>query len=107
SARAGRYTDSTSEGGPMDDGYTRIHALLGSLPGAVEDTPFGPDARVFKVGGKMCAILSHDQPYVSISLKVEPLEGEALRQSWAAISPGYHLNKRHWITATLDGTLPD
>jgi predicted DNA-binding protein (MmcQ/YjbR family) len=91
----------------MDDGYTRVHAQLSRLPGAVEDTPFGPEARVFKVGGKMYAILSRGQQVATVSLKVDPLEGEALRQTWAAITPGYHLNKRHWITASLDGTLPD
>jgi predicted DNA-binding protein (MmcQ/YjbR family) len=91
----------------MDDGYTRIHARLGRMPGAVEDTPFGPEARVFKVGGKMYAILSRGQRHGDLSLKVDPLEGEVLRQTWAAITPGYHLNKRHWITLSLDGTLPD
>jgi predicted DNA-binding protein (MmcQ/YjbR family) len=91
----------------MDDGYTRVHAQLSRLPGAVEDTPFGPDARVFKVGGKMYAILSRGQQHGDVSLKVDPLAGEALRHTWAAITPGYHLNKRHWITASLDGTLPD
>lgn len=91
----------------MDDTHPRVHALLAGLPGAVEDTPFGPDALVFKVGGKMYALLSPERRPVTLSLKVDPLEGEALRQTWAAISPGYHLNKRHWITVTLDGTLPD
>jgi predicted DNA-binding protein (MmcQ/YjbR family) len=95
------------EGRQMDDGYTRAHARLSRLPGAVEDTPFGPDALVFKVGGKMYAILSRGEHAATISLKVDPLEGEALRQTWASITPGYHLNKRHWITASLDGTLPD
>src|ERR671925_164592 len=90
----------------MDDPYLQVHALLSSLPGTVEETPFGPDARVFKVGGKLYAILSADQRSATVSLKVDPLEGEALRQTWAAITPGYHLNKRHWITVLLDGTLP-
>jgi len=87
--------------------YARVQSLLSGLPGTVEETPFGPGARVFKVGGKMYAILSAGEQPASVSLKVDPLEGEALRQTWAAISPGYHLNKRHWITVTLDGTLPD
>jgi predicted DNA-binding protein (MmcQ/YjbR family) len=91
----------------MDNLYAQVHALLSSLPGAVEETPFGPDARVFKVGGKMYAILAIDAQPRSVSLKVDPLEGEALRQTWAAVTPGYHLNKRHWITVRLDGTLPD
>ncbi|HUG15891.1 MAG TPA: MmcQ/YjbR family DNA-binding protein [Thermomicrobiales bacterium] len=92
---------------PQDAVYARVHATLLSLPGAVAETPFGPDSLVFKVGGKMYAILYYDQRYVNLSLKVDPVEGEALRETWAAILPGYHLNKRHWITAILDGTLPD
>lgn len=90
-----------------DHVYARVHDVLLSLPGAVAETPFGPDSLAFKVGGKMYAILYHDQRHVNISLKVDPVEGEALRETWAAIIPGYHLNKRHWITAILDGTLPD
>lgn len=94
-------------GNELDTTYRQVQTLLRGLPGAVEDTPFGPDALVFKVGGKMYAILSVDEQPASVSLKVDPLEGEALRQTWAAITPGYHLNKRHWITVALDGTLPD
>jgi predicted DNA-binding protein (MmcQ/YjbR family) len=89
------------------DVYQRVHRVLLGMPGAVAETPFGPDSLVFKVGGKMFAILYHDQDYVNVSLKVDPVEGELLRETWAAIIPGYHLNKRHWITAILDGTLPD
>lgn len=91
----------------MDEQHLQVQALLCNLPGAVEDRPFGPDARVFKVAGKMYAILSDDRQPARVSLKVDPLEGEALRQTWAAITPGYHLNKRHWITVVLDGTLPN
>ena len=92
---------------PQDVVYRRVHAELLSLPGAVAETPFGPDSLVFKVSGKMYAILYMDGQYVNVSLKVDPMEAELLRETWAAIIPGYHLNKRHWITAILDGTLPD
>jgi len=78
-----------------------------SLPGAIDDRPFGPEPLVAKVGGKMFALLSAGLPHASVSLKIDPVEGEALRETWPAIIPGYHLNKRHWITVALDGTIPD
>lgn len=87
--------------------YTRVHTVLLGLPGAVAENPFGPDTLVFKVSGKMYALLYSDNGIVNLSLKVDPVESELLRETWAAIIPGYHLNKRHWITAILDGSLPD
>jgi predicted DNA-binding protein (MmcQ/YjbR family) len=74
-----------------------------ALPGASEEYPFGPEATVFKVGGKMFAILSGD----GISLKCDPALAIVLREQWPAVSPGYHLNKRHWNTVRLDGSVPD
>jgi predicted DNA-binding protein (MmcQ/YjbR family) len=76
------------------------------LPGAVETFPFSPGVSVFKVGGKMFALLGRDGPPFALSLKCEPALAEALRDAHAAIAPGYHLNKRHWNTLTLDGSLP-
>jgi predicted DNA-binding protein (MmcQ/YjbR family) len=88
------------------DVLEQIRALLLAKPGAEETYPFDPVTLVVKVGGKMFALLSlTDQP-VQLSLKCEPTRGEGLRDVHPAIRPGYHLNKRHWITLTLDGTLP-
>jgi predicted DNA-binding protein (MmcQ/YjbR family) len=75
--------------------------------GAREEFPFGPEVSVFKVGGKMFALSMLGAEPLRVSLKCEPEIGEALRASHPAIVPGYHLNKRHWITVTLDGSLPD
>jgi predicted DNA-binding protein (MmcQ/YjbR family) len=72
-------------------------------PGATEEYPFGPEALVAKVGGKMFLLLGES----SVSLKADPHEAEQLRADHPAIQPGYHLNKRHWITVTLDGSVPD
>jgi predicted DNA-binding protein (MmcQ/YjbR family) len=91
----------------MNETYNRVRARLLSLPGAADDRPFGPEPLVAKVGGKMFALLSHGDAHATVSLKVDPLEGEALRSTWSSIQPGYHLNKRHWVTVTLDGSLPD
>ena len=75
--------------------------------GAVEDFPFGPESSVFKVAGKMFAISALDRTPLEVSVKCEPELAVQLRASYAAIRPGYHLNKRHWNTVTLDGSLPE
>ena len=76
-------------------------------PGATEGFPFGPNTSVFKVAGKMFALSALRGRPLKVSLKCEPELAEALRLSYPAIQPGYHLNKRHWNTVTLDGSLPD
>ena len=74
-------------------------------PGAVEDYPFGDEAAVFKVAGKMFAILVETEP-CRLTLKCDPYLAEALRERFAAVRPGYHTNKRHWNTIDLDGSVP-
>jgi predicted DNA-binding protein (MmcQ/YjbR family) len=76
-------------------------------PGAVEDFPFGEQVSVFKVAGKMFALSDLDGIPLDVSLKCDPDLADALRSAHAAIRPGYHLNKRHWNTVTLDGSLGD
>ena len=75
--------------------------------GAVEEFPFGPETSVFKVAGKMFALGALDRDPLKISLKCEPALAEDLRASYAAVDPGYHLNKRHWNTVALGGDVPD
>jgi predicted DNA-binding protein (MmcQ/YjbR family) len=75
--------------------------------GAEETFPFGPENSVFKVAGKVFALSRLDGDPLRISLKCEPALAEQLRVSHAAIIPGYHLNKRHWNTVILDGSLAD
>ena len=89
----------------MDAGDLRSVCL--TMPGAVEEYPFGPTASVFKVGGKIFAIASLAAAPLTVSLKCEPEIGELLRAGHDAIAPGYHLNKRHWITVTLGEDAPD
>lgn len=83
----------------------RTHLL--AYPGAVEDYPFDPVTLVVKVGGKMFALVGVDEEPLRLNLKVVPEQGEVLRQLSPAILPGYHMNKRHWITVVLDGDLDD
>ena len=75
--------------------------------GAVEEFPFGPETSVFKVAGKLFALSALDRDPLAVSVKCEPELAEQLRNTYPAIRPGYHLNKRHWNTVTIDGDLPD
>jgi predicted DNA-binding protein (MmcQ/YjbR family) len=75
--------------------------------GAIEDSPFGPEHSVFKVAGKIFALSALGRMPLEVSVKCEPEIAIDLRTSYTAIRPGYHLNKRHWNTITLDGSLPD
>ncbi len=76
-------------------------------PGAIEDFPFGPETSVFKVAGKLFALSALDREPLAVSAKCEPELAAQLRHTYPEIRPGYHLNKRHWNTIALDGSLPD
>ena len=89
----------------MDQHELKAQCL--ALPGAVEEFPFGDEVSVFKVGGKMFALSGLDGEPLQLSVKCEPDLAVQLRATYPAITPGYHLNKRHWNTITLDGSLPD
>jgi len=84
-----------------------LKAACLALPGAVEDFPFGDEVSVFKVAGKMFALSDLGADPLQLSIKCEPELAAQLRATYPAIGPGYHLNKRHWNTVTLDGSLPD
>jgi predicted DNA-binding protein (MmcQ/YjbR family) len=84
-----------------------LRACCLAMPGATEEYPFGDQPSVFKVGGKIFAISTLTSRPLEVSLKCEPELADALRRTHDSIRPGYHLNKRHWNTLTLDGSLPD
>jgi predicted DNA-binding protein (MmcQ/YjbR family) len=84
-----------------------LRACCLNRSGATEERPFGPETSVFKVAGKIFALSALDRTPLQISLKCEPDLAEQLRAGYPAVRPGYHLNKRHWNTVTLDGSLPD
>jgi predicted DNA-binding protein (MmcQ/YjbR family) len=84
-----------------------LRRLCLGFPGVVEEFPFSPGVSVFKVAGKMFALSSLKDRPLQVSLKCEPELAAQLRLTHDAINPGYHLNKRHWNTVTLDGSLPD
>ena len=88
--------------------WEQLRAYCLSLPGATETFPFEPTVSVFKAANlKMFAITAQSSDPIEISVKCDPEIGEALRASHRSIVPGYHLNKRHWITITLGGDVPD
>lgn len=76
-------------------------------PGAKEDSPFGPDHIVFKVQGKMFALLALDEVPTRVNLKCDPDLALELRDRYEQVEPGYHMNKKHWNTVVLDGVIPD
>jgi predicted DNA-binding protein (MmcQ/YjbR family) len=84
-----------------------LRDLCLTFQGTEETFPFGFETSVFKVAGKMFALSRLESEPLSVSLKCEPQLAEQLRAAHPCITPGYHLNKRHWNTVLLDGTLPE
>jgi len=75
-----------------------------SLPAVTEELPFGPDTLVYKVAGKMFA-LTDINTFESINLKCDPDLAVELRERYPAVLPGYHMNKKHWNTVLMDGSI--
>ena len=86
--------------------FEQIHAYLLSEPGAIEDHPFGPEVPVYKIGNKMFAYSSPTNVPPSITIKLDPLLGQMLRSTYEAVQAGYHMNKDHWNTIALNGSIP-
>ncbi|WP_460523514.1 MmcQ/YjbR family DNA-binding protein [Flindersiella endophytica] len=84
-----------------------VFRVCAGLPNAVEDYPFGDGVAVFKVGGRMFALLPLEGDPASVNLKCEPELALELRARFPAVTPGYHQNKRHWNTVVLDGSIED
>jgi len=77
-----------------------------SRKGATESFPFGEDTLVFKANDKIFALVNLDGE-LSINLKCDPVLALELRERYTAVTPGYHMNKKHWNTVMLDGSVPD
>jgi predicted DNA-binding protein (MmcQ/YjbR family) len=84
-----------------------LHGLCLAFPGAWEDFPFGEKTSVFKVASKMFALSQLRARPLEVSAKCSPEIAADLRATYPAVRAGYHLNKRHWNTITIDGSLPD
>jgi len=88
----------------MDIESLRDHCI--GLKGVEECFPFGEDTLVFKAGGKIFALVNLDGD-LSINLKCDPALALELRERHSSVIPGYHMNKKHWNTIYIDGTIPD
>jgi predicted DNA-binding protein (MmcQ/YjbR family) len=76
-----------------------------SKPGVEETFPFGPDTLVYKVSGKIFLITGLDEDRLSFNVKCNPGFAIELREQYSCVSPGYHMNKKHWNTIVVDGTV--
>ena len=76
-------------------------------PGATEDTPFGPEHLVFKVGGKMFSLLTLEEVPPAANLKCDPDRALELRDRYEQVRPGYHMNKKHWNTVEIASGIPE
>jgi predicted DNA-binding protein (MmcQ/YjbR family) len=92
---------------PSNQGRDQVIVACLGKAGAVEDYPFGDGAAVFKVAGKMFALVPLGDPPGSVSLKCDPHRAAWLRRQYTAVTAGYHLNKQHWNTIELDGSVPE
>ena len=81
-----------------------LRDTLLNYPAVTEEQPFGPDVIVYKVAGKMYALSQYEVP-LTVNLKCDPERALELRKQYDAVQPGYHMNKRHWNTVTLDESL--
>ena len=86
----------------MDIESIREYCLL--KKGVTETLPFNEDTPVYKVGGKMFLLMNLTPPF-SINIKCDPEKAVELRERYDAITPGWHMNKTHWNTVMLDGSL--
>lgn len=86
--------------------HERIRMLCLAQPAATEDQPFDSDSVVFRIGGKIFALLALDAFPPRLNLKCDPERAAELRERYAAVMPGYHMNKRHWNTVVCDGSVP-
>lgn len=88
----------------MDIDWIRNYCLAKKC---VEETfPFGPDVLVFKVMGKMFLLCSLNTAPLQLNIKCTPENIQEMRENYSAVLPGYHMNKKHWNTVILDGTIP-
>lgn len=82
-----------------------FRAHCATFPGFSEDLPFGPEVLAFRVGGRIFALMDVDT-FESVNLKCDPERAIDLREQHPGITPGYHMNKRHWNTVRTDGSVP-
>lgn len=85
----------------------KIESYLANFKGSESSYPFGPEALVYKVMGKMFALVSQGEPVPRVTLKCVPEDGAMLVGQFKSVVPGYYMNKKHWITISLQGELSE
>jgi len=75
-------------------------------PKVTADFPFDETVLVFRVNGKIFCLVPLDETPLQFNLKCDPTLAELLRKKYSAVTPGYHMNKRHWNTIVIDGSIP-
>ena len=86
--------------------HKTVEEYILSMPNARLDYPFGKEVAVYKIGDKMFALIQEGQDPVRLSLKCDPQLAKVLRERYETVMEGYHLNKKHWNTVVLDGSIP-
>jgi predicted DNA-binding protein (MmcQ/YjbR family) len=87
--------------------FADLDAYFLTKPGTAATYPFDEKTRVYKVLDKMYGLIPEDAEDLRVNLKCDPDDALALREQYEAIIPGYHMNKRHWNTLIIDGSLPE
>ncbi len=82
-----------------------VEDYIFTFDNVIRDYPFGEEVAVYKVNGKMFALMGEQKEPVTLSLKCDPLLSQVLRERYESVMPGYHLNKKHWNTLILSGQL--
>ena len=92
-------------GGDLDPRMDVLRDYMLSKPHTTDDFPFGPQAMVFRVAGKIFGIMSWEENPISISLKCDPDRAVVLREQHPGITGAYHLNKKHWNSVKMDDSV--
>ena len=85
----------------------KLEQYITGLTGAESSYPFGPEALVYKIMGKMFALVAQNDEVPRVTLKCVPADAEILVSTYTSVIPGYYMNKKHWITISLSGELSD
>ena len=87
--------------------FKALRKYLKNKKGCTEELPFGPEVLVYKVMGKMFALVAQEENPLRLNVKSDPELSEHLRRAYEAIQPAYHMNKKHWNSIILNGSVPE
>lgn len=85
----------------------KLEKFILSKKGVVKEFPFGEEVAVYKVMGKMFVLIMLQKDPLWINLKCDPNDAIGYREIYECVNPGYHMNKKHWNTVIMDGSMED